>query len=177
MLKQPCSTSDLGQAPSNQSTCWPFKRVCPISSWLVVTGFNQTNWTGPSKWLARAWVRQCLSNRWSNTDVQELLNQLFLTNQCQQWSLPHSKLASNKDFSNTQVSTCQLPVFEQVFIAVPHPGAVPVHFHKNFLNWSTSATKLVNSMQNICTNVDNFPKKSADCYSMQNISANVFRGV
>ncbi|PLW32419.1 hypothetical protein PCASD_17548 [Puccinia coronata f. sp. avenae] len=30
MLKQPCSTSDLGQAPSNQSACWPFKRVCPI---------------------------------------------------------------------------------------------------------------------------------------------------
>ncbi|PLW49755.1 hypothetical protein PCASD_01588 [Puccinia coronata f. sp. avenae] len=30
LLKQPCSTSDLGQAPSNQSACWPFKRVCPI---------------------------------------------------------------------------------------------------------------------------------------------------
>ncbi|PLW33925.1 hypothetical protein PCASD_13878 [Puccinia coronata f. sp. avenae] len=30
MLKQPCSKSDLGQAPSNQSACWPFKRVCPI---------------------------------------------------------------------------------------------------------------------------------------------------
>ncbi|PLW58670.1 hypothetical protein PCANC_00105 [Puccinia coronata f. sp. avenae] len=30
MLKQPCSTSDLGQALSNQSACWPFKRVCPI---------------------------------------------------------------------------------------------------------------------------------------------------
>ncbi|PLW56699.1 hypothetical protein PCANC_05097 [Puccinia coronata f. sp. avenae] len=27
MLKQPCSTSDLGQAPSNQSACWPFKRA------------------------------------------------------------------------------------------------------------------------------------------------------
>jgi hypothetical protein len=43
MLKQPFSTSDFGQAPSNQSACWPFKRVCPIISWLVVTGFNQNN--------------------------------------------------------------------------------------------------------------------------------------
>ncbi|PLW27153.1 hypothetical protein PCANC_26421 [Puccinia coronata f. sp. avenae] len=27
MLKQPCSTSDLGQAPSNQSACWSFKQA------------------------------------------------------------------------------------------------------------------------------------------------------
>ncbi|PLW55276.1 hypothetical protein PCANC_10565 [Puccinia coronata f. sp. avenae] len=27
MLKQPCSISDLGQAPSNQSACWPFKQA------------------------------------------------------------------------------------------------------------------------------------------------------
>ncbi|PLW07033.1 hypothetical protein PCANC_25800 [Puccinia coronata f. sp. avenae] len=40
MLKQPCSTSDLGQAPSNQSACWPFKRVCPImlSCWSSAGG-------------------------------------------------------------------------------------------------------------------------------------------
>ena len=141
VLKHLCSTSDLGQAPSNQSPCWPFKRVCPISSWLVVTGCIQTNWTGPN-WLARALVRPCLSNHWLNTAVQELLNQLCLTNQCQKWSLPHSKLASTKDFSNTQVATCQLPAFEQVFIAVPHPVAFPVHCRKECLTWSTSAKKI-----------------------------------
>jgi hypothetical protein len=81
-----------------------------------------------------------------------------LTNQCQQWSLPHSKLASTKVFSNTQDATCQLQAFEEVIIVVPHPGAVPVHCHKKCLTWSTSATKLVNSMQNICINVDNFPR-------------------
>jgi hypothetical protein len=48
-------------------------------------------------------------------------------------SMPAVKLASNKDFSNTKVFTYQLPAFEQVFIAVPHPGAVPVHFQKKFL--------------------------------------------
>ncbi|PLW15028.1 hypothetical protein PCANC_25480 [Puccinia coronata f. sp. avenae] len=42
MLKQPCSTSDLGQAPSNQSAFWPFKRVCPImlSCRSAVGGFR-----------------------------------------------------------------------------------------------------------------------------------------
>jgi hypothetical protein len=85
-----------------------------------------------------------------------------LTNQCQQWSLPHSKLASTKVSSNTQDATCQLQAFEEVIIVVPHPGAVPVHCHKNFLTWSTSATILVNSMQNICINVDNFPRQSED---------------
>jgi hypothetical protein len=83
VLKHLCSTSDLGQAPSNQSPCWPIKEVCQISSWLVVTGCIQTNWKGPN-WLARALVRLCLSNHWLNTAVQELLNQLCLTNQCQQ---------------------------------------------------------------------------------------------
>jgi hypothetical protein len=101
-----------------------------------------------------------------------------LTNQCQQWSLPHSKLASTKDFSNTQVATCQLPVFEQVFIAVPHPVAFSVHCRKECLTWSTSAKKkMVNSMQNICTNVETFPKQSADCDSIQKISRNVLHGV
>jgi hypothetical protein len=32
-------------------------------------------------------------------------------------------------------------------------------------------------MQNICTNVENFPKQSADCDSMQKISRNVLHGV
>jgi hypothetical protein len=85
-----------------------------------------------------------------------------LTNQCQQWSLTHSKLASTKVFSNTQDATCQLQAFEGVIIAVPQPGAVPVHCHKKCLTWSTSATKLVNSMQNICINVDNFTRQSED---------------
>jgi hypothetical protein len=52
-----------------------------------------------------------------------------LNNQCQQGSLPYSKIASTKDFSNTQGATCQLPAFEKAFISV----AFPVHFQKKCL--------------------------------------------
>jgi hypothetical protein len=48
-------------------------------------------------------------------------------------SMPKVKLESTKDFSNTQAATCQLPAFEQVFIAVPHRVTFPVHCRKELL--------------------------------------------
>jgi hypothetical protein len=43
-----------------------------------------TNWTGPSNRLAQALVGLCLSNQWSKTAVQEVLDHPCSTGQCQQ---------------------------------------------------------------------------------------------